>query len=257
MDEPYKQAAKQTIKRRYQMLPYNYTLSYRQAKYGEPLVRPLYYQFANDSSAAKTEDEFMWGDEILVAPVLQKNAVVRKIYLPKEKWYDPADNKFFNGGQWIDYEVNLFKMPYFIKEGSFVPMYQGEGNTKEIVNSKMMVFFVPSKNKSSYELYEDDGESKNAIAQKQFALTNFNSSGLVNDEISIIISNNGNYINKSAQQEFDLIIPFEKKPTTVTLNGKAFDIDNSEGNLFLLGENHLLVIKTVYTGTPILVQIKL
>ena len=260
MDEPYKQAVKQTIKRRYQMLPYNYTLSYRQAKYGEPLVRPLYYQFDNDSIAVKTEDEFMWGDEILVAPVLQKDAVVRKVYLPKEKWYDPTDNKLYKGGQWVDYELNLFKMPYFVKEGSFVPMYQGEGNTSEIVNSKMLVLFVPSKNKSSYELYEDDGESKNAIVQKQFALANFISSGLVNDEISIIInSNNGNYKNKMAQKEFDLLIPFDKKPTAVTLNGKAFDIDkdNMEGNVYLTGENHLLVIKTVYTGTPILVQIKL
>ena len=260
MDEPYKEAAKRAVKLRYQFLSYNYTLSYRQAKYGEPLVRPLYYQFANDTTAVKTEDEFMWGDEILVAPVLQKNAIVRKIYLPKEKWYDPTDNKLYKGNQWIDYEVNLFKMPYFIKEGSFVPMYQGNGNTKEIVNSKMMVLFVPSKNKSSYELYEDDGESKNAIAQKQFALTNFNSSGLVNDELSIIInSNNGNYKNKLAQQEFDLIIPFEKKPSAVTLDGKAFDIDNDKNgiNEFLIGENHLLMIKTIYSGKPILVQIKL
>ena len=135
----------------------------------------------------------MWGDEILVAPVLQKDAVVRKVYLPKEKWYDPTDNKFYKGGQWVDYELNLFKMPYFVKEGSFVPMYQGEGNTSEIVNSKMLVLFVPSKNKSSYELYEDDGESKNAIVQKQFALANFISSGLVNDEISIIINSSTSY----------------------------------------------------------------
>lgn len=259
IDEPYKQAAKQVIKRRYQMLPYNYTLSYRQAKFGEPLVQPLYYQFTNDTTAVKIENEFMWGDEMLVAPVLQKNATTRKIYLPKDKWYDATDNKFYKGNQWIDYEVSLFKMPYFIKEGSFVPMYQGEGNTKEIDKSKFLLLYVPSKNKSSYELYEDDGESKNSIAQKQFMLTNFISSGLVNDEISIIInSNNGNYKNKLAQKEFDLMIPFDKKPTAITLNGKAFDIDNStDHTVFLNEENHILIVKTIYTKTPILVQVKL
>ena len=78
--------------------------------------------------------------------------------------------------------------------------------------------------------------------------------------MSIIInSNNGNYKNKLAQQEFDLIIPFEKKPSAVTLDGKAFDIDNDKNgiNEFLIGENHLLMIKTIYSGKPILVQIKL
>jgi oligosaccharide 4-alpha-D-glucosyltransferase len=259
MDEPYKEAAKQTIKRRYQLLPYNYTLSYRQAKYGEPLVRPLYYDFANDITAMKVEDEFMWGDEMLVVPVLQKSASIRKTYLPQGKWYDPTDNKFYTGNQWIDYDVNLFKMPYFIKEGSFVPMYQGVGNTKEIVNSKMAVLVVPSKNKSSYELYEDDGESKNAIASKQFALTQFASSGLVNDEMTITISsNNGIYKNKVAIKEFDLMIPFTKKPTSVILNGKAFDIANDQDNkVLILGETHVLMVKAVYMGVPVVVQVKL
>ena len=260
MDEPYKEAAKQSIKRRYQLLPYNYTLSYRQAKYGEPLVRPLYYDFTNDSNAVKIQDEFMWGDAILVAPVLQKNASIRKTYLPQGKWYDPTENKFYTGDQSINYEVNLFKMPYFIKEGSFIPMYQGLGNTKEIVSSKMAVLFVPSKNKSAYELYEDDGESKNAISSKQFTLTEFVSSGLVNEEMTITInSNNGNYKNKIAIKEFDLMRPFTKKPTSVTLDGKVFDIanDQSDSKVLIFGETHVLLVKTIYTGVPIVVQVKL
>ncbi|MDE3145140.1 MAG: glycoside hydrolase family 31 protein [Bacteroidota bacterium] len=263
MDEPYKQAAKQVIKHRYQMLPYNYTLSYRQAKYGEPLVRPMYYQFTNDTTAVKIEDEFMWGDEMLVAPILHKNATTRKIYLPKDKWYDATDKKFYTGNQWIDYEVNLFKIPYFIKEGSFVPMYQGEGNTKEVVNGKMLLLYVPSKNKSSYELYEDDGESKNAISQKQFSLTHFISSGLVNDKISISInSNNGNYKNKLAAKEYQIVIPSITNFSKLLLNGvslknnnKAENAHSSDNWVKMDTSNNQLTINVLFVGKPTIIEV--
>src|SRR6185295_16616843 len=87
IDEPWRSYARAAVKLRYSLLPYNYTLAYRQALMGEPLVAPLYYYFPQDSSAVNIEDEFMWGPQILIAPVLQKGATRRKLYLPPGNWY--------------------------------------------------------------------------------------------------------------------------------------------------------------------------
>ena len=72
IDTPYRGYAKQVVHLRYSMLPYNYTLAYKQASKGEPLVAPLYYYYPKDTAAINVQDEFMWGENILVAPVLEK-----------------------------------------------------------------------------------------------------------------------------------------------------------------------------------------
>ena len=72
IDTPYRGYAKQVVHLRYSMLPYNYTLAYKQASKGEPLVAPLDYYYPKDTAAINVQDEFMWGENILVAPVLEK-----------------------------------------------------------------------------------------------------------------------------------------------------------------------------------------
>jgi len=94
IDEPYRPYARDIIKMRYSFLPYNYTLAYEQTKYGKPLMAPLYYHFPHDNEAVNIQDEFMWGEDILVAPITTKNATERKVYLPEGKWYDAINKKW-------------------------------------------------------------------------------------------------------------------------------------------------------------------
>jgi len=266
MDTPYINIARTIVHKRYQMLPYNYTLAYRQAKYGEPLVRPLYYQFPNDTNAVTVQDEFMWGNNILVAPVLEKGATERKVYLPEGKWYDVPDRKLYKGNQWIHYEVDLFKVAEFIKEGSFVPMYPGEENARGTLNSKIEVLYVPSTHRSGYELYEDDGESKNSINRKLYELTSFTSSGLKDNKVIITIrSNNGNYQNKPSKKMYHLIIPLKNRPSKLVMNGKEIkiaeggmtDINDSRKAVYVNGDKQILVVKTAYAGTPVKLEVSL
>lgn len=81
--EPYRSIVRNVVYHRYQLLPYNYTLSYRQTKYGEPLVRPLYFQFNRDTALAKIQDEFMWGNSILVARYSKKVLLKERFTCPR------------------------------------------------------------------------------------------------------------------------------------------------------------------------------
>jgi oligosaccharide 4-alpha-D-glucosyltransferase len=241
IDTPYRNIAKSAIDLRYKFLPYNYTLAYRQAKFGEPLMRPLYYEYPKDSTAANIMDTYLWGDEILVAPVLQKAATARKIYLPEGKWFDIVGNEIYQGKQNINYKVNLTYSPIFLKEGSFLPMFETEGNTKSITKTNLSVWYIPSTKTSQYELYEDDGESKNAISSSQFVLTHFSSTGLKDKKLNINISaSNGLYKNKPIQRVFQLIIPSEAKPAKVLMNGRNIPFLENSNSINLYSKTELL-----------------
>ena len=174
IDEPFKGYAKQAVKERYAMLPYNYTLAYRNAKYGEPLVKPLLYNFSSDTNAIKTEDEYLFGDNVLFAPVIKKEQKTRKVYLPKGNWFNVETNKVYEGSSFVEFDVTDYKKPLFYKEGSFIPQYENNGeNTAEINRKKLTIVYIPSAQKSTYEMYDDDGETKNAIALNQYELIKF------------------------------------------------------------------------------------
>lgn len=265
IDEPYRDIAKETIALRYKFLPYNYTLAYRQAKYGEPLMRPLYYEFPKDTAANTIMDEYVWGNEILVAPVLQKAAAVRKIYLPEGKWFDMVRNEIYQGKQNITYKVNLSYSPIFLKEGSFLPMFETEGNTASIQKNNLTVWYIPSTKTSQYDFYEDDGESKNAISTNQFVLTHFSATGLKDKKLNINISaSNGSYKNKPVQRGFQFAIPAEAKPAKVLVNGKNIAFSEPKGYMNSYSkteilkyqiQSKLLLMNIAFEGKPVKIEI--
>lgn len=223
-DEPYKSLAKQTIIERYKMLPYNYTLAYRQTKYAEPLVKPLLFNYATDTNAIKAEDEYLFGDNILVAPVTISKQIVKNVYLPAGSWYNAETNKLYNGNAFAKINVEEYKKAVFYKEGAFIPQYYCDGeNTAEINRKKLQVIYIPSTKKSTYEMYDDDGENKNAIAQNQYELIKFTSLGKTNNSLGFTIqNNNGNYKGKPTERSITLTIPtIDAKPKLVMVNGVA------------------------------------
>lgn len=175
IEEPYREYAKLAIGLRYAFLPYNYSLAYQQAKNGKPLIAPFYYHFPTDTVAARIQDEYMWGESILVAPVVEKGMTERKVYLPAGRWQD-ITNKTIEGGQWINVPVSLQFIPLFIREGSFIPAIATAegvtniGNTSTYNSQKAFLGYFPSNKKTTFEWYEDDGVSKNAMTNGKHTL---------------------------------------------------------------------------------------
>jgi oligosaccharide 4-alpha-D-glucosyltransferase len=251
MEEPYKNFAKQVVLERYKMLPYIYTLAYRQTKFAEPLVKPLFYNYSGDTNAVKTEDEYLFGDNILVAPVLKRNASNRKVYLPEGSWYDVETNKSYEGKTFVEMDVTEYKKPLFYKAGSFIPQYFSNGeNTSEINRKKLKVYYITSTSKSNYDMYDDDGESKNAIALNQYELIKFSTAGKTDKTLVINIqNNNGNYKNKPLERNISLTIPtISKAPKSVLINGKLI-------KEFIL-ENGILTIPVTLKNIPVKVELK-
>ena len=125
MAEPYKYPEYSSIilpliKERYRWLPYNYTLAYENSTTGMPLVRPIDY--TRRSSLNSIENEYMWGPDLLVAPVLQQGAQSREVILPEGKWVDYNNpTTIYNGPDTIDYHAPLHVIPLFVKAGAIIP----------------------------------------------------------------------------------------------------------------------------------------
>ncbi|MBS7649567.1 glycoside hydrolase family 31 protein [Candidatus Bathyarchaeota archaeon] len=96
---------------------------------GIPLMRPLLFDFPSDEDTYNVEDEFMFGSDILVAPVYEEGAKSRKVYLPKgTRWTDAWSNNIHEGGQWINYKTPLEIIPIFLREGTKISLTQTERN---------------------------------------------------------------------------------------------------------------------------------
>jgi alpha-glucosidase (family GH31 glycosyl hydrolase) len=94
---------------------YIYKLALQSRNDGTPIVRPLFFEFPSDEKTYLIKDEFMLGDRFLVAPVLEKGAVTRKIYLPESTWIDLWTGRIFKGGQTADYHAPLDVLPVLIR----------------------------------------------------------------------------------------------------------------------------------------------
>ena len=84
---------RRAIELRYQLLPHLYNLMEEASRTGAPVFRPLFYEYPDDPATCERDDEFLWGRDLLVAPVLREGVTDREVYLPKGDWYD-----FWTGG---------------------------------------------------------------------------------------------------------------------------------------------------------------
>lgn len=248
--EPYKTISRKAINLRYQLLPYNYTLSYQQAVHAQPLVAPLYYYFEKDSNAASIEDQYMWGNAIMVAPVLQKNSTERKLYLPAaHEWYALNTAQKYTGGSTINVQLQPDAIPVFVKAGSFIPMADADSfkNIHQASSAKLAVHYYPSHQSSAYVLYDDDGVTKNAIAKKQFELIRFAATARKQSHQITITSNNGQFKGKPASRRIKLIVHTAKKYASVQINHQQ------SRNVIHL--NDQLIIPFRFTGSKVVIQL--
>lgn len=227
IDEPYRGYAKETISMRYQMLPYNYTLAYKQATTGQPLVAPLYYYYPKDTVAANIGDEFMWGENILVAPVLEKGAKERKVYLPEGKWY--FGTKVKDGGHFYSDTLVMTRIPSYIKAGSIIPTNTGLSGNNAAANKSdsLVIRYYVSDIPTSYTLYQDDGIDKHSIQDKKYELITIDARPSANKIDLTIFSNNYNYAGKPSKRSIKIIIIDDKTSydKRIFVNGKYSDLD--------------------------------
>src|SRR5690606_36013275 len=144
---------------RYRLSPYLYNLMVEAYQTGNPIIRPLVYHFPDDSRCRTESFDFLLGSHLLVASVLEANATTRRVYLPMGTWWcDFHTFRWYEGGQEIEVEAPLERIPLFVADGGMIPFgkvmrYVGE---KQDDHREVHVF---ARSSTSMTLYEDDGET--------------------------------------------------------------------------------------------------
>ncbi|MEP6741243.1 MAG: TIM-barrel domain-containing protein, partial [bacterium] len=170
----YEDIIRKYLKLRYQLLPFLYTILEEAHQSGVPLFRPLVLNYQDDPNTYNLDDEFMIGDDLLVAPVVKPDVTRRLVYLPKGMWYDYWTNKKYEGGTMVSADAPLETVPIFVRAGAIIPTvpemhYVGEKSWDPITFN----IYPDDKGKASFTLYEDDGVS-NAYSQGGFRRTTVN-----------------------------------------------------------------------------------
>ncbi len=175
--EPYLTVNREFIRLRYRLLPYLYTALWQCARTGLPIVRPLLLDFQDDPAVHSLEDEFLCGDALLVAPVLEEGVTARRVYLPRGVWWDFWTDVRHEGPGWVEAEAPLERIPVYVRAGAVLPT----GPEMDYVGQRpwdpLTLHVYPGAEGAAVSLlYEDDGETT-AYRRGAYLLHRFTLSG--------------------------------------------------------------------------------
>ena len=149
---------RRTIELRYELLPYIYNVMQQASETGVPALRPLFLEYPADEHTAGIDDEFLFGSDLLAAPVLWDGFTDRQVYLPAGDWFDYWTGKRYTGNSTITVSAPLDYLPIFVRGGGFIFRQPVVQNTGEMPGNPLRVLVAPAADSSS-TLYEDDGKS--------------------------------------------------------------------------------------------------
>jgi alpha-glucosidase len=149
------------IRLRYRLLPYLYTLYWRAARFGEPMLRPLFYEFEDEPEIFADRDEFMLGPNLLVASVVEPGQRERSVHLPvgPGEWLDFWTGKHVAGGQIVVAPAPLERIPLFVPAGAIIPATDTSDMRRlhDEPSRALRIFPGSGRGSSAFTLYEDDG----------------------------------------------------------------------------------------------------
>lgn len=144
------------LRLRYTLIPYLYALGHRTSETGAPFMRALFMDFPADETAKTLTDQYMLGAALLVAPVTEQGQTRRRVYLPAgSNWYDFWSERRLPGGQWIEAEAPIDRIPVFVRAGSILPLGAQVPSTARL-QALTEVRVYPGRN-ARFVLYDDDG----------------------------------------------------------------------------------------------------
>lgn len=167
---------------RYELMPYLYSMAAKVWREDATMLRLLAFDFAEDERALGIVDQYLFGDNLMVCPVtspmyygknsepIKNEKRSRSVYLPKGRgWYDFWSGNYYEGGQTVEAEAPLDRLPIYVKAGSILPMTQSMQYTDEIPDAPVVLKVFAGRD-AEFELYEDEGDSYR-YEEGQYTLT--------------------------------------------------------------------------------------
>ena len=144
------------VKLRYHWIPYLYDLFYEEERTGAPIMRPLVFHYEKDSVAQTCNDEFLLGERVLVAPVVNQGAIKRMVYLPAGEWYDYWTGEKLSGESWVIRDAPIDICPIYVRAGSVIPTMEPMDYVGEKEPKRMVLEVFPGE--GQWDHYLDNGE---------------------------------------------------------------------------------------------------
>lgn len=239
--------SKRAIELRYQLLPYIYNVMQQASETGLPAMRPLFMEFPDDENVASMDDEFFFGSDLLVAPVLWEGTTTREVYLPKGDWYDYWTGRKFTGSSFIEREVTLDTIPLFVRSGAFIFRQPVVQNTSEMPGKPLRVLITPAKESESI-LYEDDGLTlkylKGSFLKRRFHQLRNNSELVIE-----ILHLEGNYRPDTRDLILEMLTDLKPKSISIQIGNEIKTLPLLDNSMFAKSAfgwsygNNMLVVK--------------
>ncbi len=149
---------KKFLELRYRLMPYLYSAVKETCETGIPIIRALWLHYPDDAAAVARGDQYLFGRDLLVAPVVEKGATSRTVYLPKGVWHDFWTQERIEGGHEVTRNVDLATIPLYVRAGAVIPMGPVKQHTGEKSDAPLTIWAHPGAD-GAFPLYEDDGRS--------------------------------------------------------------------------------------------------
>lgn len=196
------------IRLRSALFPYNYTLLNQAHQTGIPMMRAMILAFPDDMTMRTLWDQYMWGPDILVAPVYQQGMRERKVYLPEGSWVHYWTFQSFQGPGWIKVEAPLGQDPFFLRGGGIIPMRDPSDTIPTESDSRLILFVLPAAQEGSFTLYDDDRQTyryeQGESSRQTFTVSALKPSGSFSLDIGGV---EGEYIGIKREREYRIEIP--------------------------------------------------
>lgn len=210
------------INGRYALVPYIYTMARKTYESGLALCRPLYYDNPEAKEAYEFKEEYMFGDDMLIAPVTSEVDSVDgyanvKVWLPAGEWLEYETGQMLQGGKTYERRFTLDEYPVYVKAGSIIP-YFGKLKNLSGTNQAVTIRVFPGADKGEFMLYEDNGEDKNYVTEYANTPLSYTRDG---SRLNITIgARQGQYKDMPAQRHFYVALPCQKAPVSISCNGR-------------------------------------
>lgn len=229
-NKEYMDVLRQTIHQRYQLAPYIYTMARKTYDEGISLCRPLYYDYPENHEAYDFKSQYMFGDQLLVAPIsspMKDGFATLNVWLPQgNDWYEWHTGTLLKGGQTVERSFMLDEYPVYVKAGAILPLYEKVKNLRR--NDETVVVHVfPGNGHSAFDFYEDHGNDQSYATQ--YATTHLASNRTDNELTVNIGARKGNYPGMPAQRAYKVKVLGSAIPQSVKVNGQPADY-TYEGN---------------------------
>lgn len=220
-DKETKDITRAFIKLRYQLTPYLYTMTYQNSTTGMPLMRPMIFEDEESDNYFDIKDQYLWGDSLLIAPITEPKELSHSVQLPKGVWFNFWNEERYLGEQTVDIPVSLKTLPVLVRAGSFVPMVEPVSNMSQYSSKVLTLHYYADKTvqQSAGFMYEDDGESFDAIKLKKYELLNFDAVHNQQDLTIRLARNAGNYLGMSNERTLNIVVHnIQKAPKEISFD---------------------------------------